>query len=161
MSDNHSTKGEKIMTATINLSAIFNGTYTITNVATGVYRTLQVKTQKPDAKFAAGNRIAALLTGSDNETSYTGFGFVGENSVSIWRKRQTPAYKYFAHILPKAAQSLVGTEGIEVEGTFTAAGRDYRVQLSKRCLMCNRKLTTPESIERGIGPDCAKRVGIV
>jgi hypothetical protein len=31
-----------------------------------------------------------------------------------------------------------------------------RVQLAERCYVCGRKLTDPESIKRGTGPECAK-----
>lgn len=148
------------MSATLPTIHLFNGTYTITNEA-GVHKTFTVKTQKDSARFAAGKRIVALLTGSDNETSYTGFGFAHDDGrISVWNKKRTPAFNYFAFLLPKAAQALVGSEGVEVEGEFEAKGRTYRVQLSKRCLRCNRKLTTPESIERGYGAECAKALGM-
>ena len=156
---NDGAKG-KIMTMTA--TAIFNGTYTLTNVATGDYKTLRVRTQKADARFAAGKRIAALLSGPDNNTSYTGFAFVDDASIRVWGKKRAAdgkgAFEYYANLLPKASEALIGAEGLEVDGTFTAAGREYRVQLSKKCLVCNRKLTTPESINRGMGPRC--RMGI-
>jgi hypothetical protein len=46
------------------------------------------------------------------------------------------------------------------EDTFETPKATYTVQLSKRCLRCNRTLTTPESLERGIGPECANIMGI-
>ena len=143
---------------------IFNGTYTITNEA-GEHRTVRVKTQKEDAKFAPGERIVQLLTGRDNENDYTGFGFVKDDKVNVWRSKQgngkMSAFDWLAYLLPKAAQALVGSEGVEVEGNIEAAGRKYNVLLSKSCLRCNRKLTTPESIRRGYGEECASRLGLV
>lgn len=37
------------------------------------------------------------------------------------------------------------------------SGHQYAVMLSKRCVRCNRKLTNPESIKAGIGPECATK----
>ena len=34
----------------------------------------------------------------------------------------------------------------------------YSIQHDGRCCRCGRRLTTPESIEAGIGPECSKRV---
>jgi hypothetical protein len=36
----------------------------------------------------------------------------------------------------------------------------YRLLVEGTCVRCNRRLTTPESIESGIGPVCAGRVGL-
>jgi hypothetical protein len=44
-----------------------------------------------------------------------------------------------------------------LDGAFSKwADRGYRIHLEGRCLRCNRPLTTPESIRRGIGPICAE-----
>jgi hypothetical protein len=32
----------------------------------------------------------------------------------------------------------------------------YKIQHEGKCCRCGRTLTTPESIERGIGPECVK-----
>jgi hypothetical protein len=146
-------------------SIIFNGTYTVTNTETGEYRTFKIKTQKPDAKFAPGKRIVSLLNGPNNESDYLGFGFVNQDKVSVWSKKRgngkMSSFDHFAYLLPKAAFSLIGSDGQEVRGTFQAySGRKYEVELSKRCLACNRKLTTPESLRRGYGPECSKRLGL-
>jgi len=144
---------------------LFNGTYTLVNEE-GVHKTFLVKTQKKDARFAAGERMVSLLTGTDNESSYKGFAFVKDDDrILVWRKKRgngkMSAFDYFAYLLPKAAQSLIGEEGEELEGEFEVNGRKYKVLLSKKCMYCNRKLTTPESIRRGVGPECAKMNGLV
>ena len=41
---------------------------------------------------------------------------------------------------------------------FSEKGRNYKLFVSTRCMVCNRKLTTPESVERGIGPECIKNL---
>jgi len=153
------------MTATATATeAIYNGTYTLTN-ATGEHKTFKVKTQKDDASFAPGKRIVQLMTGSDNEQSFTGFGFVDGEKINTWKSKKgngkPSAFEYFAWLLPRAAAALIDFEGETVDASFVAGGREYRVQLSKRCLRCNRKLTTPESIDRGYGAECAAALGML
>src|SRR5688572_23093574 len=56
----------------------YHGEITAYNPATGQHRTFKVSTVRGDGGLA-GKRIIALLTGSDNENDYTGFGFVRED----------------------------------------------------------------------------------
>jgi hypothetical protein len=35
----------------------------------------------------------------------------------------------------------------------------YKIHHEGRCGKCGRLLTVPESVETGIGPECAKRMG--
>lgn len=149
---------------------MFNGTYTITNKASGEWRTFRIRTQAQDAKFAPGKRVVALLRGPDNESDFQGFAFVGKldgrDRVWVWKRYTndaTGAFPHFAAMLETAAEALGEAMALEVEeaGTdFTYHDRLYHVQAAKRCINCNRKLTTPESLRRGYGPECAERLGI-
>jgi hypothetical protein len=57
------------MAATLEVRlSIFNGRYTIQNRTTGEHRTFIIRTQPKDSKFAPGCRVAALLTGPDNDS---------------------------------------------------------------------------------------------
>jgi hypothetical protein len=119
-----------------------NGTFTVTSNKTGSHRTFQVRTQKPDAKFAPGSRIISMLTGPDNHADYTGFGFVNDNGkIYLWAKKQTPTFRAYATMLENMAGHV-------------QAG-NIVVQAATKCRKCNRKLTDPISIETGIGPICA------
>lgn len=148
---------------------LYNGTYTVRNVESGEHRTFQIKTQKEDARFAPGERVVALLSGPDNESDYRGFGFVrsspDKDKVLVWRKHRgegkPSAFEYFALLLVKIGQALGEyAPDEEVSGEVSLGGRRYSVHLAKRCLICNRKLTTVESIQRGVGPECAARIGL-
>lgn len=132
-----------------------NGTYTFTNAA-GEHRTFKIKTQAKDAKFAPGKRVAALLTGSDNENDYRGFAFVDENgAIHVWQSKRTPAFQYYANMIAAAASAVQNMIDKETpEASFELQGHKYQVQVSKRCLVCNRALTDPDSIRRQIGPIC-------
>jgi len=130
-------------------SKISNGTFTVQNRVTGEHRTFRIRTQKEDASFAPGKRTVALMTGSDNESSYTGFAFVTEDGLAVWSsKRSTGGYVAYAALLWSLA----------VDGAFSQYAEKYSLTASKKCIRCNRKLTTPESLASGIGPECAGRI---
>lgn len=133
---------------------IFNGTYTIENPHTGNHRTFKISTQPDDAAFAPGQRIIELLIGENNETDFKGFGFVTDSGIKVWKRFQ--GTKDCASVHEQYANMVwsMGTEG-EASGY---AKKGLKLLLEKRCLRCNRKLTTPESIERGIGPECAAKL---
>lgn len=125
-----------------------NGCITVENTKTGGHRTFKVSTvQEGNLK---GKRIVALLYGPDNESDYRGFAFVKEDgSISVWSKYRSTSvdvarsqYEVFAHMLMRP-------------DAFEELGAVYHFE--GRCRVCNRKLTTPESIQSGIGPVCAGR----
>jgi len=122
-----------------------NGTVTLKNPATGNHRTFQIRTQPDDSKFAPGQRIVALMDGPDNVNSYRPFGFISESGwINLWRKhRESKTFQTYAHMLrdPNHWEENHSIEYLH-EG---------------RCRICNRKLTTPDSVESGIGPVCAAR----
>lgn len=152
---------------------VFNGTYTVSHPDRGHF-TLKVYTaQKGDL---AGKRIVALLTGPDNTSNYTG--------VAFWNDEQRRAYVWRRF---KGAEDIIldGTQwargrgegyGLDAPGLSSVQkklaiwadlvnrgergfwyGEGYRVDLSGRCVVCNRELTDPESIRTGIGPKCGGR----
>jgi hypothetical protein len=128
---------------------IFNGTITIKSTRTGDHRTFKLRTQKRDSKFAPGERVLSLMTGPDNVHSYRGFAFVkNDGRVFLWRKNRTPLYNTYAKMVID----------LMTNGTASAwAKKGYVMMLEKACAVCNRKLTNPESIETGVGPECGRR----
>lgn len=142
--------------------AIHNGAYTIISPKDGSHRTFEIKTvrgnkERPADAFCnkfAGHRTVGLLTGPDNTASYTRFGWVDPEGIVVFTKNtgslvaMTDWDKY-ATLLWSLA-----TEG--ERSPYYVMG--YRIRVEKRCLICNRRLTHPESLETGIGPDCATRM---
>ncbi len=129
----------------------FDGYYTLISPKDGApHRTLRVRTQKLDAKVAPGKQVLGLLTGSDNENSYTNFGFVeAPEGLSTWsRHKGTDTAKIGQVLLSLLLQDRLGQN-------LSKLG--YTVELSKRCSRCFRVLTHPESLASGIGPECAKK----
>lgn len=132
-----------------------NGRFTIQNRESGQHRTFKVSTKAPDSDFAPGRRVVGLLTGPDNEESYTGFGFVNEDHIQVWSSKRgkagaKSAFDHYADML----FSLV------VDGGFSPYAEKYTLLEETVCRVCNRPLTTPESIKSGIGPICAERAAM-
>lgn len=93
-----------------------------------------------------------LLTGPDNEQDYTYMGIV---DITTGNVRLTKASKYTPDSWPyklatRLLQRITKGEGQAIE----QAG--FRVHHEGKCGRCGRTLTVPESIERGIGPECWK-----
>jgi uncharacterized protein DUF6011 len=121
--------------------------------------TLTLRSAKTEARFtykieaAEGGKVThfvSLLNGPDNEGSYAYLGhFFGPDYVhgrkSIY-KPDAPSAKAFAFFAKCLAAGKLH-EALEVyhEG---------------RCGACGRKLTVPESILTGLGPDCSERMGV-
>lgn len=125
-------------------AATHNGTITIDNPATGQHRTFRIRTQKKDARFAAGKRVLSLLSGPDNTSDYTPFAFIDEHGmVRVWNRYVDTQYERFARLI----QNLKNE----------AERWKLDVQWSAKCRCCNRELTDPVSIATGIGPVCGGR----
>jgi hypothetical protein len=99
--------------------------------------------------------FVSLLTGPQNTADYVFLGTVFDGSRFVHGK------KSFVH----GKKSKVGVDAPSTRafaGVFAAlvAGRIPRgieVWHAGRCCKCGRTLTTPESVESGIGPVCADR----
>ena len=131
--------------------AIFNGVHTVQNRRTDEYATYRIRTQKDDALFAPKARIVSLLTGPDNHRSYTAFAFVTDDGIRVWANKrgqdgQKSQWEKHAFLLWEVAVN---------DGA--ALSDEYEIMTEGQCLVCNRRLTTPESIRLGIGPTCASR----
>jgi len=131
--------------------SITPGTYTIVFPAEDAddYLTLRVK----PANF--GDLPAGTLTVSFRDTTaeygWTRFGFISPaGELRIWSRFNGSDYDREIH----AAEIL--TSGSDEDRA--AAGEAYALR-SGKCWHCGRKLTVPTSIHRGLGPDCAKKLG--
>jgi len=92
-----------------------------------------------------------FLSGPDNVNSYTYLGMYNpiRHTIRLTKKsrvgEKSDVFRYLAYALALMALNKL-PDNVEVwhEG---------------RCGRCNRTLTVPESIERGLGPICAGQVG--
>ena len=122
-----------------------NARFTLVSRKTGDRKTFRVrKAQDNDGMY-----FAQLLTGPDNIADYTYLGFIkrtgGSTSLVAGRKGNAahPAYKALDWAL-----GHLKTGHVPEQLEFWHEGR---------CSRCARVLTDPASIERGVGPECAKK----
>lgn len=120
-----------------------NGFFTLT-FPSGEHRTFRIRTEPSGA--LKGKRTIAMLIGPDRSQDFEGFAFLTEAGPSVWKRFKNHKQAQYAEILWCLAK------GEELDG--------YELKISKRCLACNRPLTTPESIELNYGPLCRERLGL-
>jgi len=131
----------------MNLSNLSCGTYTIV-YPSGEHRTIRVKMGFKNTVKEC--KIVGYLSGPNNEGDYTYFGHItSDGGIIFWRSWTT------------------SNQGIRINGIIRAlarlasskeeCGKAYALK-SGRCWRCNRLLTVPESIKRGIGPECLTKI---
>lgn len=120
-----------------------NATLTLKSKKTGTRFTYRVRQPDEDKPHFVG-----LLSGPDNEASYTFLGTIFSSGEYRHGARSTlqhdaPSARAFSWFWDAMSHNVL-PEQLEVwhEG---------------RCGRCGRKLTVPESIANGLGPECAKR----
>lgn len=158
---------------------IHNGTYTVDHPEQGHF-TVKLHTAQKGA--LATKRLISLLTGPDNENSFTAVAFWNDDNkrALVWKRfkgadSRLPIDGY--HDQDKGWSSVEKRLAIwcdlAVRGDGTSkdwsrglcgtvrkgywAGEGYTLLVEGRCVVCNRKLTDPESIRTGIGPKCGGR----
>jgi hypothetical protein len=122
--------------------------------------TFTAVSEKTEARYTFKVRIAdskdtyfvSLLTGSDNTSDFSYMGIIPTNSMefrltrkSAYNDDSTPvkAFRYVTNALK--ALEMPKSVAIWHEG---------------KCGRCGRKLTVPESVASGFGPECITKVGI-
>lgn len=127
-----------------------NAILTLVSLATGTRFTFKIQ-----ANEARNTYFVKVLAGSNNEGDYRYIGFIREGRFvhggrKSFAKNDAPsviAVGWFVRqILYPAANGVPKVDKLEVwhEG---------------HCGRCGRRLTVPESIATGLGPDCASKEG--
>lgn len=123
-----------------------NATFTVLNTNTGNRFTFKVVQPDDDDHKP---HFVRVLTGADNERDYTFLGTIFQGRNYHHGKRspirpESQSARVFLWAWPKiASHTLPGQIKIYHEG---------------RCGRCGRKLTVPQSIQSGFGPECVKHV---
>lgn len=96
-----------------------------------------------------------LLTGPDNTKSYSYLGMLDKNTgaVRTTAKSCRPDNDVSVTLLRRALNRVWADQVAEIE----KAG--FKLHHEGRCGRCGRALTTPDSVERGIGPECWEQMG--
>lgn len=126
-------------------------TFTVDN-GKGNWYTYKVTHKKANGRFGDAYFVK-LLTGPDNTRDYTYIGMLNSETgvVSLTGKSQMTPDTQPYRVLNWALQLLW-------HNAPWPAG--YEIHHEGRCGRCGRKLTVPESIKTGIGPECAGRMAI-
>ncbi len=124
-----------------------DATFTLVSSKTGMRFTYRVTAPRKDGKLDtdAEVRFVKLLCGNDNENDFHYFGIIRNGHFEHAQRKtrisvEAPgalAFRWFA--------SNVESSAVE----FFHEGR---------CGRCHRKLTVPESVASGLGPECAGRI---
>lgn len=147
----------KKLTPASHLSFITGGNayFTMKNRETEVRFTYHVAIPDDQKPETARIWFVGLLTGTDNTSDYSYIGYL--------RRSDTGKF-YFTYgkksgIKSDAAGVVAFTKvfnGLLANGLTLPK---LEIWHEGRCCRCGRKLTVPESIESGIGPECAKIAG--
>jgi hypothetical protein len=129
--------------------------FTIVSSATQTRFTYQVTRKESEFKGKVSViYFVKVMTGTDNESSYTYLGFFREgqgyvHGVKSPISADAPSAKAFSWFM----RGMLSQQGQEVFSKieFWHAGM---------CGRCGRTLTVPGSIEMGIGPECAGLMGM-
>lgn len=121
-----------------------NSTFTVSSKKTGARLTFRVK--QPKREDMKNLRFVQVLTGSDNESSYSFLGTIFPNGQYFHGKR--------SHITPAATSA----QTFAWLWKFVDRVEELPIEIrhSNKCCRCGRKLTVPSSIDNRIGPECAK-----
>lgn len=122
-----------------------NATITLESGATGKHFTYKIKRCENDDNLY----FVRLLTGEDNEKSYTYIGCYYADSGYFH-----PVKKYASIDRTGWPKSMRAIHYLFVK--IDDVPDNLHVYHAGKCCRCGRKLTTPESIEKGIGPECEK-----
>lgn len=159
----------------------FDGTFTI-RTPRGTHQTVRIRTDRKGKM--QGSRLIEIMNGPNNEDDFAPFGFVSVDeaarrsgyppAIVVW-KGSSSVVGMDGQKRPRAVRVAKWHAGYKAQGWTDreivaamlcdlALGPEsllrslgYEVDESRVCRRCGRKLTTPESIDFGIGPDCATR----
>lgn len=107
--------------------------------------------RKPASDQFPETYFVSMLTGPDNLNDYT---YVGLLDISMGTIKLTRKSAYTANAINVKAFNW--TIGRIIAGKSIDPAKIYHVG---RCGRCGRALTVPSSIEAGIGPECAGKLG--
>lgn len=133
-----------------------NATFTIRSTRTGTRFTYKIRKSDPHPRFGITWWVN-VMTGSDNEDSFQTIGMLKAHNGN-WD---------YIHLKPTRERHIAMTAPSVVAFRFFWDHLDRRKQVhegleffhSGRCGKCGRKLTVPESIQSGFGPECIGKLG--
>jgi hypothetical protein len=135
---------------------IFAGTaiFTILNTLTGRHFTYKVEKSDDDSGYSPVFFVR-VLTGQDNEHDYSYAGIIPVGGIADKRVRFRTTKN---SRIGEDAQSVKALQWFLARAAINDLG-PVEVYHEGRCGRCGRKLTTVESVTRGLGPVCSESLG--
>jgi hypothetical protein len=126
-------------------------TITLLSRKTGKHLTYKVSRAHNDDGSAKDLWFVGVLTGPENTSDYSYLGIISETGEF----RTTGKSKFAPDSTVARAFNYFWKHAVA-----DAIPADLEVRHSGHCGRCGRLLTVPESIEAGIGPECAGKMGL-
>jgi hypothetical protein len=137
----------------------------------GEHFTFKIEKSDPTPQFPTAKYFAYVLAGPDNTSDYRYLGMIKEpkNARTVYHLHATQATRKAGYseaspvfkVCDWAIKVIVhGGYSLEVKDGAVVAVKPgvpdgYMIAHAGRCGKCGRLLTNPESLVRGIGPECA------
>jgi hypothetical protein len=126
-----------------------NAIVTLESAKTGQHFTYRLRqlTDKQDNPISKW--FVSLLTGQNNESDYNYIGLLDDSGFRLTAKSKAS----------EDAPSVKGFKFFWNHVSHDHLPENLIVHHEGRCGRCARKLTVPESIESGYGPECIHKIG--
>lgn len=121
-----------------------NATFTLLNTKTGNRFTYKVTQPKENTLH-----FVKVLTGNDNENDFTFIGTIFNGKDFRYSKKSSLSFS------AQSVQAFIFCFNRILNNSLPSKVQVYH---EGRCGKCGRKLTVPESVESGFGPECAKNL---
>lgn len=115
------------------------------------HRTYRVQLTEKNDRWPAAYFVK-LLTGPDNTSDYSYLGKLDDytGQVKVTARSAFDQDSFPVRLLNRVLARVWGDDHAAYEQ------HGYKTHHEGRCGRCGRKLTVPESVTSGIGPECAK-----
>jgi len=126
-----------------------NATFTVTN-AEGEHYTFKIRKPSESKPF-----YASLVDGLGSNGRFNYIGVF--NPTKVASKTEVVKLTQKSRFAESSRQVTVLRWALRVIAFNWHLPEGYAIQHVGRCCCCGRRLTDPESINSGVGPECAKR----
>lgn len=118
---------------------------------TGQYYTYRITKKEANGNYKEAH-FASVLTGPDNTSDYTYLGLLNTEAgkVTLTKSSKYDQEATLYKVLNWALHHIWADKPLP-EG--------YQIRHEGRCGRCGHPLTTPTSLDTGLGPECIKKVG--
>lgn len=126
-----------------------NATVTLRSMRTTQRYTFKIKKAKENPKYPDTAWFVSYLTGPNNEDDYMPVGIINmRNGKPVFRLDRR------SHLTVESAPVVAFMWTLR---NLSEGNQTFGVEIfhSGTCGRCGRKLTVPESIQTGLGPECA------